>query len=151
MALFWYLLAFVVGLCVAIQPPTNAIAARYAGVGPMLIVTNTLVLLGAIVLYFLWPEKSSMQDVANVPVRYWLGALYGLTIVVGGMLVFPKIGATTSLGLILLGQFMLGAAIEHYGWLDMPRTPIDWTKVVGIVVMLAGFAITQAKMFLPAE
>lgn len=148
---FWYLLAFIVGLCVAIQPPTNAIAAKLAGVGPMLIVTNTLVLLGAIVLYFVWPEKSSWQNVTSVPVRYWLGALYGLTIVVGGMLVFPKIGATTALGLILLGQFILGALIEHNGWLGIPKSPVDLTKVIGIGLMMLGFAVTQARAFLPGE
>lgn len=151
MTVFWYLLAFTVGLCVAIQPPTNALAGKLAGVGPMLIVTNTIVLIGAIILYFIWPEKASLSNVTQVPVRHWLGALYGLTIVVGGMLVFPKIGGTTALGLILLGQFLLGTAIDHYGWLGMPKSPADWPKVAGIGLMLLGFIVTQAKQFLPAD
>lgn len=150
MTFFWYVLAFIVGLCVAIQPPTNAAAARLAGVGPMLIVTNTAVLIGAIILYFLWPEKANWSAVSQVPLRYWLGALYGLTIVVGGMLVFPKIGPTTALGLILLGQFILGALIEQQGWLGIPKTPLDWTKMVGIGLMLFGFLVTQARNFFPA-
>ncbi len=151
MTAFWYLLAFTVGLCVAIQPPTNAMAAKLSGVGPMLLVTNTLVLLGAVVLYFVWPEKSSLSDITQVPVRYWLGALYGLTIVVGGMLVFPKIGGTTALGLILLGQFLLGTAIDHFGWLGMPKSPVDWPKVVGISLMLVGFVVTQIKQLMPVS
>lgn len=151
MIAFWYLLAFTVGLCVAIQPPTNAMAAKVAGVGPMLIVTNTAVLVGAIILYFVWPEKASWANVGQVPLKHWLGALYGLTIVVGGMLVFPKIGATTALGLILLGQFLLGTAIDHYGWLGMPRSPVEWPKVIGISLMLVGFLVTQVRQFLPAD
>ena len=147
----WYLLAFTVGLCVAIQPPTNAMAASQAGVGPMLLVSNGLVFLASIALYFLWPEESSLGDIVGVPLRYWLGALYGLTIVVGGMLVFPKIGATTALGLILIGQFSLGALIEHYGWLGIPRAPVDWTKMLGISVMILGFGLTQLKQFMPAD
>ena len=148
MTAFWYLLAFAIGLCVAIQPVTNASFARITGVGPMLIIMNTIVLVGAIILAFVWPERAQWSQWSQVPWYSWLGALYGLVIVVGGMLVFPKLGATTALGLILIGQFLLGAAIDHMGWFGVPRSPVEWTKLLGIGLMIAGFAVTQLKQFI---
>lgn len=146
MSLFiWYLVAFGVGVCVAIQPPSNAAVSSVIGVGPALIILNAIVLIGSLVAYAVWPETPKWSSWSDVPPLYWCGAFYGLFIVVGGMLVFPKIGATTSLGLILLGQFIFGALVDHFGWFGMPRSPMTMQRIAGLAVIGIGFVITQYK------
>mgnify|MGYP002140125060 CR=1 FL=1 len=86
-----------------------------------------------------------MGAVSGVPLLHWGGSLCGLTIVVGGMLVFPRLGPTTALGLILIGQFALALLLERQGWLGIPKAPLEPAKVLGVALMLLGFAVTQSK------
>ncbi len=145
MTILWYLLALAVGLAIAVQAPLNGQAANAVGVGPLLIISNIVVLLGSIPVYYLWPETARWGAVSGVPLLHWGGSLCGLTIVVGGMLVFPRLGPTTALGLILLGQFSLALVLERQGWLGIPKAPLEPTKLLGVALMLCGFAVTQSK------
>lgn len=149
MSFLFYLLAIFVGCAVAAQAPLNAAASAQVGVGPLLIVANIIVLLGSVPIAFLWPETARWGALSEVPWLHWGGALCGLTIVVGGMLVFPRLGPTTALGLILIGQFALGTILEQRGWLGVPRSELDAPKVIGIALMLIGFLVTQTKSIFP--
>lgn len=142
---FWYLLAFLIGASVATQSPLNAAATATVGVGPVLVVSNIIVLVGSIVIAGLWPTTAQWSAIPQVPLYQWGGALCGLTILVGGLLVFPKLGPTTALGLILIGQFSVALLWEQTGLLGVPRAPLDMSKIIGIALMLIGFLVTQYK------
>jgi transporter family-2 protein len=145
MTILWYVLALAVGLAIAVQAPLNGQAANAVGVGPLLIISNIVVLVGSIPVYYLWPETARWGAVSGVPLLHWGGSLCGLTIVVGGMLVFPRLGPTTALGLILIGQFALALLLERQGWLGIPKAPLEPAKLIGVALMLLGFAVTQSK------
>jgi bacterial/archaeal transporter family-2 protein len=149
MAPLWYLLALVIGACVVLQSPLNNLAARVVGFGPMLLVANALVLLVTLPIAWLWPETPRWSALAQVPLPHWGGALCGIIIVVGGLLVFPRLGPTTTLGLILIGQFALSALMEQLGWLGVVRAPMDLPKLLGIGLMLLGFLVTQYRQLVP--
>lgn len=150
MTFLFYLLAIVIGCAVSAQSPLNAAASSHIGGGPLLIVSNVIVLLGSIPIYFLWPEAARWGSYAEVPWYQWCGAFCGLTIVVGGMIVFPRLGPTTALGLILIGQFALGTILEQRGWLGVPQSSLDLPKTLGIALMLIGFLVTQARTIFPS-
>jgi transporter family-2 protein len=150
MSFLFYLLAVIIGCAVAVQGPLNAAASGQVGVGPLLIVSNTVVLLGSIPIYYLWPETARWGALSQVPLLHWGGAICGLTIVVGGMLVFPRLGPTTALGLILIGQFLLGTILEQRGWLGVPQSSLDLPKALGIALMLTGFLVTQVRTIFPS-
>ncbi len=66
----------------------------------------------------------------------------------GAMLVFaiawliPTIGAGSVMITLLAGQVIGGLVMSHFGWLGSPVEPITWVKSVGVVLMIAGVALT---------
>jgi len=73
----------------------------------------------------------------------WMGGLCGATIVFGNAWLVPHVGVGVFSMALLVGQLSLSMLMEHYGWLGAPRKPITWTKVIGILLMLAGVALIR--------
>lgn len=79
-----------------------------------------------------------LKDIS--PVLLTAGAL-------GAMLVFaiawliPEVGAGPVMILLLAGQIVGGLALSHFGWLGSPVDPINWIKVVGVVLMIGGVVL----------
>jgi transporter family-2 protein len=51
---------------------------------------------------------------------------------------FPRLGATASLTLIIVGQLLTGIAIDHFGLFGGILRPIDVGRAPGAVVVLTG-------------
>lgn len=139
----WYVIALVVGFCVALQPTVNAALRAEVGVAPVLILGSVLVLIGSIVVGLLWPDQARWDKLTAVRPDLWLGAIYGLTIIIGGMLAVPKLGAAPALGLILVGQLSFGLIIDHFGLYGVPRTPVSWLRVLGVLAVVGGFLLIR--------
>ena len=137
--MMWYVLALVIGICVALQPVTNAAGGERIGFGPLMVIANAVVFLFSIVFYFLWPGEAHWGKVTSLRPDYLFGALYGTTIVFGGFLVFPKIGATSALSLIILGQLAFGLIIDHFGLYGMPQQSVTAMKLLGVGLVMGGF------------
>lgn len=62
-----------------------------------------------------------------------------------GLLIVGSIGYTAArLGLVMTftiivgSQFLLAALLDHFGLLGAMMRPLDWTRVLGVVVLLVG-------------
>lgn len=142
---FWYILAIAMGGCIAFQPVTNAMAMKKVGLAPTLIVTNCMVLLFAAGLAIWSPQNSNWAAVPGLRPDLWMGGIYGIIILMGGILVFPKLGALTSLGLILFGQFFFGLWVDHFGLYSAPQHSISMRRIIGILVIACGVAIVSSS------
>lgn len=84
----------------------------------------------------------------GVPWRALIGgaviAFYVLSITMLG----PKIGVGTAILLVLLGQTVSSAVIDHFGLLGGARTPVSVTRLVGIVFMMVGVALARRPITL---
>lgn len=75
---------------------------------------------------------------AAVPWWAWLGGLLGAFYVASSTIVAVELGATTLLGLALLGQLATALVIDHFGWLGLPENPVTWTRLAGVALLGAG-------------
>jgi transporter family-2 protein len=75
---------------------------------------------------------------AAVPWWAWLGGLLGAFYVASSTVVAVELGASTLLGLALLGQLATALVIDHFGWLGLPVNPITWTRLAGVALLGAG-------------
>ncbi len=140
------LVAILMGFGIAFQPVTNAVAARYIGLAPLMVVSNSLVLLGSIV-YALWiRERVGWDAISSLrPDLLFGGALYGLMILFGGIYVFPKLGATVALMVIIMSQLVFGLMIDHYGLYGIPRQSMSWGRALGILFIIMGILLVRYK------
>ena len=43
----------------------------------------------------------------------------------------------------IVGQLIISSVIDHFGWFNVPVSPITWTRVAGIFFLLIGIYLTQ--------
>lgn len=55
----------------------------------------------------------------------------------------PRFGVGNAVMLVLAGQILSAAAIDHFGLFGAPQKPIDWLRALGILIMVAGVIIAQ--------
>ncbi len=81
------------------------------------------------------PDRGTL---ASVPVWAWFGGLLGAFYVASSTVVAANLGATTLLGLALLGQLSTALVIDHYGWLGLPENPVTLARICGVALVALG-------------
>ena len=76
------------------------------------------------------------------PISYGAGLLigfYGLS----ATIIIPRLGAASFIAFILVAQLLTSAAVDQFGLFGMVRRPVDITKMVGLIVIVAGIAVME--------
>ena len=70
---------------------------------------------------------------------YMLGCgAFGLVLYLSLAQTIPKLGATTAVTLIIIGQLLAGLVIDHFGAFGMAVRPLDPTRVIAVALLLGG-------------
>jgi transporter family-2 protein len=88
---------------------------------------------------------SSLGEAAAVPKWLWLGAVMGVVIVLTITFAGPRIGTTATIGILVAGNLAGGAVIDRYGWFGLEKVPLTWPRVLGILLLAAGAALSLHK------
>jgi transporter family-2 protein len=70
-----------------------------------------------------------------------LAGILGASLVFAIAWLIPQVGAGPVMITLLAGQVIGGLLMSHYGWLGSPVQPITLTKVIGVLVMIAGVGL----------
>jgi transporter family-2 protein len=57
----------------------------------------------------------------------------------------PRIWTAATIGVVIAGNLAMGAAIDRYGLFGLDRIPLTWTRIVGLLLLAAGAALSLAK------
>ena len=141
------LVAFValMGFLLAVQPLLNARVGGTLGhpvYGALLSValsTLTLALL-ALVMRLPWPQ---VRGLPHLPSWTLIGGVIGAFVVLSALLATPRLGAATTVALFIAGQLTAAIAIDHFGWLGVPRHAIDLPRALGVACLVAGVALVR--------
>ncbi len=138
--------AILIGFSIAFQPVTNAAASQYIGLASLMVVSNGLVFLGSIAYAVLSRESMSWNEIATLRLDLLLGgAIYGLLILFGGIYVFPRLGATFALMVIVFSQLIFGLMIDHYGLYGIPRQPLSFVRIIGVSFIFLGILLVKTN------
>jgi bacterial/archaeal transporter family-2 protein len=79
----------------------------------------------------------SFGGVANAPWWVWTGGLLGAFYVFASVILTPRLGAATTVALILTGQVLASIAIDHFGLFRVAQevTPL---RLLGATLIIAG-------------
>jgi len=56
----------------------------------------------------------------------------------------PKLGAATTISLIVVGQMLLSLTMDHFGWLGLPVQPISLLRLTGAGLLVLGVILIRA-------
>jgi transporter family-2 protein len=73
----------------------------------------------------------------------WGGGLLGSIYIAISIILLPRLGAATTVALIVLGQMLGSVLFDHYGWLGLPRHPADWQRIAGVLLLIAGTVLIR--------
>lgn len=139
--MFDYLLVILIGLiggvAVGIQVPiAGAMSERIGGASSSFIVHLSGAIFSGVLLFLRGGEK--IREWQSLPWYMLIAGLWGLLLYLTISVTLPRLGGATVIMLVIVGQLIAGAVIDHFGWLNVPVHPISITRILGIVILLAG-------------
>ena len=100
--------------------------------------TALLVCLGA----WLATDRSSLGAVFRVEPKYMLlGGAIGAFITYTVIKSMEMLGPAKAVMLIVVAQLIVAYVIEMLGWFGVEKQPLEWRKVIGMAVAIAGIVI----------
>jgi bacterial/archaeal transporter family-2 protein len=74
-----------------------------------------------------------------------LGGVMGLIIVFTVTYSGPRIGVAATVGILIAGQLVMGAAIDRWGLFGSERIALHWPRLLGIALLAVGAALSLKK------
>jgi bacterial/archaeal transporter family-2 protein len=140
------LLALAAGLGGAVQ---IAVQGRLGDRVGSLEAMATASLIGAVVaLGVLLVARQSLAGVgeaAGAPKWMLLGGVMSALIILAITVAGPRIGIVATSAVLIAAQFSLAAIIDKFGWFGVNQIALSWPRVLGIVLLFVGAALTLRK------
>jgi len=128
------------GVAVAMQPSINARLAEKIGflqAATVSFAVGTLVLL----LVSVSVPQGSFRRTFEADWWQLSGGLFGAFFVTMTIVGVPRIGTTAVLALTIVSQLLAGLVMDHYGLFGMRGIPVDFKRMLGVVLLLAGVVL----------
>jgi transporter family-2 protein len=137
-------LAFLAGIFIAVQAPTNALLGKAAGssiAAALISFAIGTAALAAVLLATGWVRIT--PALREVPWYAWLGGLYGAFFVAIAALVAPRIGVGALLTAAVAGQLLAALALDHFGLLGLPKQPANLARLLGLGMVFVGAVLVR--------
>lgn len=138
------LLALIAGMAVAVQGQINGGLGKKIGVieGAFFsFALGTLVLLFVLIFW----GNGQISSFTTVPKWQLVGGILGAFFVLVQVLVVPKIGVSSTLLAIIVGQIILSVIIDHFGLFNAERRPVDINKIAAVLLMFIALFLYNKK------
>ncbi len=86
-----------------------------------------------------------LNHVFRTPAWMWIGGLMGLTVVTAITFAQPRVGATTTIGILIAGQLVMGAVIDRFGLFGVQQIGISAPRAIGIALLGIGAALSLVR------
>jgi transporter family-2 protein len=74
---------------------------------------------------------------------YTLGAgIFGLVVIGAISYMIPRVGVAAAITTIVAGQLLVGTVLDHFGLLGAVERSLDASRILGLIVVLAGVWLT---------
>ncbi len=125
------------GLGVGVQGPVaNAISARVGGAASSLVVHVSGAVISVLVLLLRGGEQ--IGNWREIPWYMWGVGAFGVLLYLTISYTMPRLGATAAIAMIIIGQLVAGLVIDQFGLFGLATRPIDPTRIVAALLLLAG-------------
>ena len=73
----------------------------------------------------------------------WTGGLFGAIFIGIAILMVPRLGAATTLALVVVGQMVGSLAFDHFGILGIPQQPASLIRMAGAACLMLGAVLIR--------
>jgi transporter family-2 protein len=86
------------------------------------------------------PRRTLLSE---VPGWAFLGGVCGAVYVASTVILVPEFGTAVTTALIVSGQNVVSLALDHFGWVRLPRRPATARRVAGVALLLVGVVLIE--------
>ena len=139
-------LAVAAGLAGSVQVAMMSRLGERIGVLEALAFSTTVTaVLAVVVLLLARHSLVGFERAVHQPWWMLLGGVMGLLIVFTVTYAGPRIGVAATVGILIAGQLVMGAAIDRWGLFGSERIPLHWPRLLGIALLAIGAALSLRK------
>lgn len=132
------------GGATALQAPTNARLMTAVGSPVNAAFISFAVGTAALgVLALMFQSRPDWAAARGLPWYAWIGGLYGVIFVVAATWGVPRLGVALTITLMVAGQLLISLILDHFGAFGAPRHPINWGRIGGVVLVIAGVVMVR--------
>jgi transporter family-2 protein len=79
----------------------------------------------------------------SIPPQFYCGGVFMVFYILSVTYFAPRIGLGNAIFFVLIGQLVMAAAVDHFGWFGSIRTPLEPRRALGIAVMCFGIYLAK--------
>lgn len=145
MMIVFVALALVMGAALTTQGLYSSALASRVGTGAAIMINTILVGIASIGLMVVMKDgpRLTWSYLMDTPPILLLGGVSGFVIITLTVILFPRLGAGTTMALAILAQLVLAVIVDHYGMMGIPVSPVTVPRIAGIVLLVAGAALVK--------
>ena len=149
MHIIFGLIAFAIGFSTSVQSGINGQIRAAAGNPLVATAVNFTVgtILLVLILFFTWRKSIyRLPDRRRLRLTHWwmwIGGPLGVIYVMATLLYPPVIGYGAFFSMMVAGQMIFSAAIDHIGWFGTTISKLSKKRLAGILLLLAGAVLVQ--------
>jgi transporter family-2 protein len=140
------LLSVLAGLAGAVQiSMMSQLGDRITVAGALAFATLFTAVAAFVLLLIVRRSLSAYREAFNQPWWMLLGGVLGLLIVFTITYAGSRIGVAATVGILIAGQLVAGAAIDRFGLFGSAKIPLHAPRLMGIVLLGIGAALSLRK------
>ena len=128
---------------IAVYQPMNGSVSRIVG-SPLLanVVFYFVALVAASAMLFAFGGLKTMERLRSVPPVLLTAGVMSAVMVLGTIVLLPRLGARRLFLLQVSGQILAAMLIGHFGLMGLPRDPLTLRKLGGGLLLLLGAIVS---------
>ena len=137
-----YVLPLLAGIFACVQSNINGYWQTRIGIQSTVLINGWIVAILSTLLYLASNTHSMKDNYTSLEPNIFLNGFLGFGIVTIAAFTFPKIGATSVMVIMVMGQVITGLLLDHFGFLNLPKRNISLSRITGFLLILAGVFFT---------
>ena len=138
-------MSFVAGLAGAAQASVSGALGKRVGSLPAAAFGGIVAAVLLICLAAFAGKGGLITDVLRQPAWLLISGVFGAGVVLTLAFAPQRIGTFATVALMIAGQLIAGAAIDAFGWLGNDRIQVTASRIIGLVLLTAGAALTLRR------
>jgi transporter family-2 protein len=87
-----------------------------------------------------WPTATMR---GGVPWWGWMGGLFGAVYIVLGIVSVQRLGAASTVALVVAGQMLASLVFDHFGLLGLAQHPASTPRLLGAAMLIGGVILIR--------
>ena len=88
-------------------------------------------------------DFSSISQTSSVSSVVWIAGILGAFYVAAVIILAPRLGVALTFVLVVAGQMTISLVFDHFGLLGLPVKHINWQRLLGVLLLVAGVLLIR--------